>query len=47
MLSFDANNIHVLNIYGAEYCCIIFGISKNKAICTLKSSDFGEKSWPL
>ena len=31
-MSIDNNSIAILNIHGADYCCIIFGISKTEAI---------------
>ena len=37
MLSFDINNIAVLNINGIDYCCMIVGINKNEAIYLLKN----------
>ena len=33
----------ILNVHDVDYCCIIFGISKNKAIYILKSSNLSEK----
>ena len=29
MMPFKINNIAILNIHGANYCCIIVGISRN------------------
>ena len=36
-----------LNLHGADYRCIIFGIRKNEAICILTNSDFSGESGSL
>ena len=43
----NLNNIAILNINGADYCCIVNGISKNEAIYLLKNVDLTEKSGTL
>ena len=47
MLSFDLNNITILNIHGADYNCIIFGMSKDEAIYILTNFGLSEKSGSL
>lgn len=47
MLSFDLNNTTILNIYGADYNCIIFGMSKDEAIYILTNFGLSEKSGSL
>ena len=37
-------HIAILNIPGADYCCIISGISKNGAINFMQNIDMTEKS---
>ena len=38
------DSITILNICRADYCCIIFEISKSEAINLLKNADLSEKS---
>ena len=38
------NDINILNIKNANYCCIISGIRKNEAIKLLQNIDLTEKS---
>ena len=40
----NLSNIYILNIENADYCCIINGISKSKAIKLLQSIELTEKS---
>ena len=42
-VSMDLSDIAVLNIHGANYCCIISRISKSEAINLLKKVDLTEK----
>ena len=44
MMSMNLSNIYILNIENADYCCIINGISKSKAIKLLQSIELTEKS---
>ena len=44
MLSINLSNIAVLNIEGANYHCIISGISKNETINLMQNIDLIEKS---
>ena len=41
-MSFGINNIAILSICGADFCCMIIGISKNEAINLLKNTDLSE-----
>ena len=41
-MSFGINNIAILSICGADYCCMIIGISKKEAINLLKNADLSE-----
>ena len=43
MMSINLNDIATLRIKGADYCCIINGISKSDAINLLKNSDLTKK----
>ena len=43
MMSINLNDIAALRIKGADYCCIINGISKSDAINLLKNSDLTKK----
>ena len=42
-VSMDLSDIAILNIHGANYCCIISRISKSEAINLLKKVDLTEK----
>ena len=42
-MSINLINIAILNIKGADNCCIVNGIGKNEAINLLKNFDFCEK----
>ena len=42
-VSMDLRDIAILNIHGANYCCIISRISKSEAINLLKKVDLTEK----
>ena len=44
MVSINHSDIAILNINGAEYHCIISGISKSTAIKLLKNTILSEKS---
>ena len=39
MMSMNLSNIAILNIKGADYCCIISGISKSEAINLMENID--------
>ena len=41
------SDIAILNIKGADYCCIISGISKSEAINLMQNIDLTEKSGTL
>ena len=43
MISINLNDIAVSNIYGADYRCLITGISKSGAIDLFKNVDLSEK----
>ena len=43
MMSTNLNNIAILNIKGADYCCIINGITKSDALNLLKKYRFDRK----
>ena len=43
VMSINFNDIAILNINGADYCCIINGISKSDALNLLKNADLIEK----
>ena len=42
-MSIDFDNIAILNIQDADYCYLIFGISKFQTINVLKTADLREK----
>ena len=42
-VSMDLSDTAILNIHGANYCCIISRISKSEAINLLKKVDLTEK----
>ena len=46
MMSTD-NSIAILNIHDVDYCCIVDGISKNKAINVLKNTELSKSSESL
>ena len=37
IMSIESNSIVILKIHGVDYCCIIFAITKKKAINLLKT----------
>ena len=43
----NLSDIAILNIKGSDYCCIITGISKSKAIKLLQNIDLTKKSGTL
>ena len=47
IMSTNLNNIVILSIRGADYCCIITGISKNKAADLLHHAGSSEKKWGI
>ena len=44
MMSMNLRDIAILNFKGADYCCIISGITKSEAINLMKNFDLAEKS---
>ena len=44
MIFVNLSDIAILNINGADYCCIISGIGKSEAINVMPNIDFSEKS---
>ena len=44
ILSMNLSNIAILNIRGADYCCIIGGIKKSENINLMQNIDLAEKS---
>ena len=42
MMSINLNNIAILNINGADFCCIIIGISISDALNLLKKVDLAK-----
>ena len=47
MMSMNLNDIAILNIKSADYCCIIGGISKSVALSLMQNTDSTEKSTAL
>ena len=47
MMSMNISDITVLNIKGADYCCIISGISKSEGINLMQNIDLTKKSGTL
>ena len=47
MMSMNLNDIAILNIKSADYCCRISGISKNKAINLMQNTNLTEKKWNI
>ena len=47
MISMKLSNIAVLSIKGADYCCIITGISKSEAIILMQNIFLSEKKWDI
>ena len=47
MMSMNLSNIAILNIKGADYHCIVSGISKNEALNLMQNIDLIEKSRKL
>ena len=47
MISMNLSYIYILNIKNTDYCCIMKGISKSKAIKLLQNIDLTEKSGTL
>ena len=44
MIFVNLSDIAILNINGADYCCIISGIGKSEATNVMPNIDFSEKS---
>ena len=47
LISIDLSRIPVLNIHGADFCCMTNVISKSEIINLLQNADFIEKSGTL
>ena len=47
MMPMNLSDIAILNIKGSNYCCIIRGISKNKAINLTQNTDLTRKHGTL
>ena len=47
MMSMKLSDIANLNIHGADYCCIISGISKSEAIKVMRNINLAEKRGAL
>ena len=47
MRSMNLSDITILKIKNADYCCIISGISKSKAISLMENIDLTEESGAL
>ena len=47
MVSMKLSNIAVLSIKGADYCCIITGISKSEAINLMQNIFLSKKKWDI
>ena len=47
MISTKLSDIAILKTENADYCCIITGISKSKAINLMQNIDFTERSKTL
>ena len=43
----NLNDIAILNIKSADYCCISSGISKNEAINLMQNADLTKKTGAL
>ena len=43
MMPMDISDIAILNIKGADYCCIIRGIGKSEAINLMQNIDLAKK----
>ena len=44
LMSMNLSDIAILNIKGADYCCIISGISKSETIRLMQNIDLSKKS---
>ena len=47
MMSVNLSDMAILNIHGADYRCIISGISKCEAINLIQNIDLTEKKWNI
>ena len=47
MISMNLNDITILNIKSADYCCIVSGTSKSEAIDLMQNIDLTEESETL
>ena len=46
-MSMNISNTAILNIRGADYCCVIRGISKSETINLMQNIDLTEKNRTL
>ena len=44
IMSIKTDNIAILNIWGVDYCCNIYGISKSDAVNLLQNANLTEKT---
>ena len=44
---YNLRDIAILNIHGANYSCIISGISQSEAMNLTQNVDFSEKKWNI
>ena len=47
MMSISLSDTAILNIHGADYCCIISGISKSEAINLMQNTNSTRKKWSI
>ena len=47
MISMNLKDINILNIKGADYCCVTSGISKSEAINLMQNINLAENSRKL
>ena len=47
MMAMNLSDIAILNIHGADYCCILNRISKSEAVNLLQKADLSLKSGTL
>ena len=45
MMFMNLNDTAILNIFGVDYLCVIFGVSISEAINLLRNADLREKKW--
>ena len=47
VLMYNLRDIAILNIHGANYSCIISGISQSETMNLTQNVDFSEKKWNI